>query len=75
VSAGGPGDGDGLSPGALRGVAVAAGALGVTAAALALVAFVLGVVREGEARWLVLALGALMLALPLLVRRLVRGPR
>jgi hypothetical protein len=64
-----------LSPGTLRLVARVAAGLGLAAGALALVAFVLGIVREGETRWVVLALGGVMLALPLLVSRLVRGAR
>jgi hypothetical protein len=64
-----------LSPETLRLVARVAAGLGLAAGALAVVAFVLGIVREGEARWVVLALGGVMLALPLVVSRLVRGAR
>jgi hypothetical protein len=64
-----------LSPETLRLVARVAAGLGLAAGALAVVAFVLGIVREGETRWIVLALGGVMLALPLVVSRLVRGAR
>jgi len=48
--------------------------LGVFAGALALIAFVLGVVREDVARWPILVLAVLFMGSPTVIRR-VLNPR
>lgn len=60
-----------LSPETTRLLARLTVALTVFAGLGLLAAFVLGIVREGAVRWLVLALALLCFALPLVVRRLL----
>ena len=65
-------DHDALSSASAATIRMVANVLGVLAGILFLIAFALGVVRQGEWRFLFLGLGLLFLLFPVLMNRIAR---
>lgn len=63
-----------LSPRTVQLLYRLAGALGVIAGVAAIIAFWLGLAREGQVRWALLVIGCILLTTPLALRLLLPPP-